>query len=64
VKAEDILSCELAEVMPSQMPFTPEEWKGAMERATEVIPALNGSEIVESMNGLFSFTVDNMPSDG
>src|SRR5437868_6799324 len=23
VKSEDILSCELAEVMPSQMPFTP-----------------------------------------
>src|SRR5260221_11221821 len=50
--------------MPSQMPFTPEEWKGAMERATEVIPALKGKEIVESMNGLFSFTVDNFPLMG
>jgi hypothetical protein len=35
-----------------------------MERATEVIPALKGSEIVESMNGLFSFTVDNFPLMG
>jgi glycine/D-amino acid oxidase-like deaminating enzyme len=64
VRAEDILPNELAEVMPSQMPFTPEEWKGAMERATEVIPSLKGSEIVESMNGLFSFTVDNFPLMG
>jgi glycine cleavage system aminomethyltransferase T/glycine/D-amino acid oxidase-like deaminating enzyme len=64
VKAEDILPCEIAEVMPSQMPFTPEEWQGAMEHATEVIPSLARSEIVESMNGLFSFTVDNFPLMG
>jgi len=59
VRAEDILPCELADIMPSQMSFTPEEWKGAMEHATEVIPALANSKMVESMNGLFSFTVDN-----
>lgn len=64
VRAEDILSCEIAEVMPSQMSFTPAEWKGAMERAIEVIPSLANSEIVESMNGLFSFTVDNFPLMG
>lgn len=64
VKAEDILPCEHAEVMPSQMAFTPEEWKGAMERATEVIPALKNSKLAESMNGLFSFTIDNFPLMG
>jgi dimethylglycine oxidase len=64
IKSEDILPCELAGVMPSQLPFTPEEWKGAMEGATEIIPALKGSEIAESMNGLFSFTVDNFPLMG
>lgn len=64
VKSEDILSNELAEVMPSQMPFTPEEWNGAIEGATEVIPALKHAEIAESMNGLFSFTVDNFPLMG
>jgi glycine cleavage system aminomethyltransferase T/glycine/D-amino acid oxidase-like deaminating enzyme len=64
VKSEDILSCELAEVMPSQMLFTPEEWKGAMEGATEILPALKDAEIAESMNGLFSFTVDNFPLMG
>ena len=64
IRAEDILPGELAEVMPSQMTFTPEDWKGAMEGATEVIPALKGSKIVESMNGLFSFTVDNFPLMG
>lgn len=61
VRAEDILSSEKAEVMPSQVPFSPEDWKGAIERAIEVIPALKATEIVESMNGLFSFTVDNFP---
>ncbi len=64
VKAEDILPNDIAEIMPSQMPFTPEEWKGAMEGATEVIPALKSAEIAESMNGLFSFTVDNFPLMG
>ena len=64
VKAEDILPCELAEVMPSQVPFTPKEWDGAMERATEVIPVLKNTNIAESMNGIFSFTVDNFPLMG
>jgi glycine cleavage system aminomethyltransferase T/glycine/D-amino acid oxidase-like deaminating enzyme len=64
VKAEDILSCELAEVMPSQVPFTPKEWDGAMERAIEVIPVLKNTNIAESMNGIFSFTVDNFPLMG
>lgn len=64
VKSEDILSNELAEVMPSQMSFTPEEWKGAMEGAIKVIPALKDATIAESMNGLFSFTVDNFPLMG
>ncbi|MES1196299.1 MAG: FAD-dependent oxidoreductase, partial [Steroidobacter sp.] len=64
VKAEEILPCEVAEIMPSQMPFTLEEWKGAMEGATEILPALKNAEIAESMNGLFSFTVDNFPLMG
>lgn len=64
VKAEDILPCELAEVMPSQVPFTPKEWDGAMERAIEVIPVLKNTNIAESMNGIFSFTVDNFPLMG
>lgn len=64
VRAEDILPNEHAEIMPSQMPFTPEEWKGAMEGAAEVIPALKNAEIAEAMNGLFSFTVDNFPLIG
>ena len=31
INANDILPNEIAEIMPSQMAFTPEEWKGAME---------------------------------
>ena len=64
INANDILPNELAEIMPSQMAFTPEEWKGAMEHATEVIPSLKNAQMAESMNGLFSFTVDNYPLMG
>ena len=64
MRAEDILPCGLTELMPSQVPFTPEDWNGAMEGATEVIPSLKGTNIAESMNGLFSFTVDNFPLMG
>ncbi len=64
VKAEDILPCEEAEIMPSQMRFTSEEWKGAMDGAIEAIPALKNAKFNESMNGLFSFTVDNFPLMG
>jgi dimethylglycine oxidase len=64
LQTKDILPNELAEVMPSQVPFTPDDWRGAMEHATEVIPALKNTEIIESMNGLFSFTVDNFPLMG
>ncbi|MFM7329696.1 MAG: sarcosine dehydrogenase, partial [Bacteroidota bacterium] len=64
VRANDILPCDQAEIMPSQMAFTPEDWKGAMEGATEVIPALKNATLTESMNGLFSFTVDNFPLMG
>jgi dimethylglycine oxidase len=64
IKSEDILPNNLAEIMPSQMVFTPEDWKGAMEHSIDVIPALKNCEIAESMNGLFSFTVDNFPLMG
>jgi glycine cleavage system aminomethyltransferase T/glycine/D-amino acid oxidase-like deaminating enzyme len=64
IQSENILPNELAEIMPSQMTFTPDDWKGAMEGAMEVIPALKGTELVEAMNGLFSFTVDNFPLMG
>ena len=64
IQSEDILPCESAPVMPSQLPFTPEEWKGAMEGSLEVLPALKDAELTETMNGLFSFTVDNFPLMG
>jgi dimethylglycine oxidase len=64
LQAKEILPNELAEVMPSQVPFTPDDWRGAMEFATEVIPTLKNTKITESMNGLFSFTVDNYPLMG
>ena len=61
MNAHDLLSCEAAEVMPSQLPFTTEEWQGAIERSLEILPDLTHAKIVEAMNGVFSFTVDNFP---
>ena len=64
VKAEDILPVELAEIMPSQMPFTPrrmERRHGRRDRSDSFIEKCRDTE---SMNGLFSFTVDNFPLMG
>jgi glycine cleavage system aminomethyltransferase T/glycine/D-amino acid oxidase-like deaminating enzyme len=61
VAADDIPGYEKAEVMPSVMEFTPEDFEPAWRDARELLPALRGAEIDEPMNGLFSFTPDGMP---
>jgi glycine cleavage system aminomethyltransferase T/glycine/D-amino acid oxidase-like deaminating enzyme len=47
--------------MPSLMPFTPEDFAPAWRDAAELLPALAGSRIEESLNGIFSFTPDGFP---
>ena len=64
VESEEILPFDQAEVMPSQLPFTPPEWEGVMELSGKIMPELKTAKIVDGMNGMFSFTVDTFPLMG
>lgn len=64
VRSEDIVGQEEAEIMPSMMPFTEEDFKRAWGDAVGLLPALGKAKIEESFNGLFSFTPDGMPLIG
>jgi glycine cleavage system aminomethyltransferase T/glycine/D-amino acid oxidase-like deaminating enzyme len=64
VSPDEILRVEEAEVFPSIMEFTPEDFEPAWRDARELLPALRDAEIREAMNGLFSFTPDGMPLIG
>jgi dimethylglycine oxidase len=61
VSADDLLRYDDAEVMPSVMAFTPEDFEQAWADALELLPALRGARIEEGINGIFSFTADGMP---
>src|SRR5579859_4472315 len=61
VSADDLVSVEKAEVMPSVVPFTPDDFEPAWRDATELLPALGKAKIEEAINGIFSFTTDGFP---
>ncbi|MFE0177571.1 FAD-dependent oxidoreductase [Streptomyces sp. NPDC059002] len=50
-----------AEEMPSSYPFTEEDFAPSWADCRWLIPALQGTEIDEGFNGVFSFTPDGMP---
>ena len=58
---EDIMAHGDAPEMPSVMPWTPSHFRGALESAGEILPALRDVELVHKINGMFSFTPDAMP---
>ena len=64
VESEEIVPFDKAEIMPSQLPFTQPEWEPVMGIASRVMPELKDAQIVEGMNGMFSFTVDTFPLMG
>ncbi|HEY5224611.1 MAG TPA: FAD-dependent oxidoreductase [Microbacteriaceae bacterium] len=47
--------------MPSVLPFTPDDFEFALTESARILPATRGAELVGEINGVFSFTVDNMP---
>jgi glycine cleavage system aminomethyltransferase T/glycine/D-amino acid oxidase-like deaminating enzyme len=47
--------------MPSSLDFTPEDFAPSWDDARALLPALNGTEIADGFNGVFSFTADGMP---
>ena len=61
ISADDLLPYREAEVMPSVLPFTPEDFEPARRDAMDLMPALRDAGIESAINGVFSFTVDGFP---
>ncbi|TKA08694.1 GcvT family protein [Actinacidiphila oryziradicis] len=61
VSADDILSVDDAESMPSVLKFTEDDFADAWTETQALLPATRESKIEEGINGLFSFTTDGMP---
>jgi glycine cleavage system aminomethyltransferase T/glycine/D-amino acid oxidase-like deaminating enzyme len=61
VEADDIVAVADAEVMPSVQAFTAGDFAPGWADAAALVPALRTSAFEDGINGLFSFTPDNMP---
>jgi dimethylglycine oxidase len=61
VSVEDIPAVDVADVMPSVQPFTEEDFAEAWRQTHTLLPATRDAKIEEGINGLFSFTTDDMP---
>jgi glycine cleavage system aminomethyltransferase T/glycine/D-amino acid oxidase-like deaminating enzyme len=64
VRPEDIADLGAAEVMPSVLTFTEGDFAEAWKQTQLLLPVTRDAEISEGINGLFSFTTDNMPLMG
>jgi glycine cleavage system aminomethyltransferase T/glycine/D-amino acid oxidase-like deaminating enzyme len=61
ISADELLPFADAEVMPSVVPFTPDDFAPAWRDAVDLLPALGTAEIGDAINGIFSFTTDGFP---
>jgi glycine cleavage system aminomethyltransferase T/glycine/D-amino acid oxidase-like deaminating enzyme len=61
VDPDDILSVQEAEVMPTVLRFTEEDFAPACEATRQLLPSTQETKVEEGINGLFSFTTDGMP---
>jgi len=61
IDANDLLSVEEADVMPSVLEFTPDDFAPAWDETQAVLPSTADTKIEEGINGVFSFTPDGMP---
>ncbi|MEV8309531.1 FAD-dependent oxidoreductase [Streptomyces flavidovirens] len=64
VTADDIAPVDSAEVMPSVLRFTEDDFAEAWAETQALLPATREAKIEEGINGLFSFTTDGMPLMG
>ncbi|HEY2041931.1 MAG TPA: FAD-dependent oxidoreductase [Jatrophihabitans sp.] len=64
IRAEDIARLDEAEVMPSVLEFTEEDFAEAWKQTQALLPCTRDAELTAGINGLFSFTTDNMPLIG
>lgn len=61
VDAEDLLSVDEADVMPSIRPLTEDDFAPQWADTQSLMPATRGVEIEAGMNGIMAFTVDDFP---
>ncbi|MER6416536.1 GcvT family protein [Streptomyces humidus] len=61
VTADEILSVEEADGMPSVLKFTEDDFADAWTETQALLPATKEAKVEEGINGLFSFTTDNFP---
>ncbi|MET7391929.1 FAD-dependent oxidoreductase [Dactylosporangium sp. NPDC005572] len=59
--ARDLLPVDEAEVMPSVLTFTPDDFAPAWEETRSLLPATAEAKVEEGINGVFSFTPDGLP---
>ncbi|MEV5741018.1 FAD-dependent oxidoreductase [Microbispora rosea] len=64
VSPKDLLSVDEAEVMPSVLTFTPEDFEDAWTETQRLLPGTRAAKLDEGINGVFSFTQDHMPLMG
>jgi glycine cleavage system aminomethyltransferase T/glycine/D-amino acid oxidase-like deaminating enzyme len=64
IDAHDLLPVDEAEVMPSVLEFTPDDFVPAWEETQSLLPATADTKVEEAINGIFSFTPDGMPLMG
>ena len=64
IRAEQILAVDEADVMPSVLSFTPDDFEEAWKQTQALLPLTRDATVADGINGLFSFTTDNMPLMG
>lgn len=61
VEVSEITKYGETQEMPSVKPFTPEDFETPWQDAVNLIPSLKETKIKKGINGIFSFTPDEMP---
>jgi glycine cleavage system aminomethyltransferase T/glycine/D-amino acid oxidase-like deaminating enzyme len=64
IRAEHIARLDEADVMPSVLQFTDDDFAEAWKQTQILLPSTRDAELTDGINGLFSFTTDNMPLIG
>ncbi len=64
VHYSELLSVDEAEIMPSTLPLTMEDFEGAWKETHRLFPETAGVSIAQGMNGVFAFTADDFPLVG
>ncbi len=64
VSQADLAAPGPADPMPSVQPFTPQDFAFPLAESARILPATAGTELAQAINGIFSFTTDNLPLVG